>query len=196
MIKQLDDNTLVDRIKNENCAEALTELISRHSPICFSVIKKYLPKITSLGIPASDVYDEKDYIIWRAAMNFNPDKKSKISTWISNQVRYKCLNLISHRREFAIDSDAMDYLIDNSPNTDTKEKNFKNYIINVLNQINDPRIKKIYKLRYFNDSDKPCPWSQIGKKLKISAQTAINLHNKHKTLIKNKLKSKNRSDFI
>ena len=39
-------------------------------------------------------------------------------------------------------------------------------------------------------------WNKIGKTLGISTQTAINLHNKGKRFIKNKLTSLNNSDII
>jgi hypothetical protein len=40
------------------------------------------------------------------------------------------------------------------------------------------------------------PWNKIGKKLKISTQTAINLHDKGKKLLKNKLTTLNNNDII
>jgi DNA-directed RNA polymerase specialized sigma subunit len=40
------------------------------------------------------------------------------------------------------------------------------------------------------------PWKKIGKKLDISTQTAINLHNKAISLLKIKFNSKNCFDKI
>ena len=37
----VSDNYLVERISVSNCEESLAELISRHSALCFKIIKKY-----------------------------------------------------------------------------------------------------------------------------------------------------------
>ena len=64
---------------------------------------------------------------------------------------------------------------------------------NILNYISDKRIAKIFKLRY-SEKNKKMPWSKIAKSLKISTQTAINLHNKTLKVLKFKLKSDNLFD--
>ena len=50
-------------------------------------------------------------------------------------------------------------------------------------------------MRYFSGK-KLTPWSKISAKLKLSTQTVINLHNKGKKLLKNKLTTKNNIDII
>ena len=59
----------------------------------------------------------------------------------------------------------------------------------------DERASQIFKMRYFEDK-KNVSWAKIGKKLNISTQTAINIHNKTIDFLKNKLKSKNCFDKI
>ncbi len=68
-------------------------------------------------------------------------------------------------------------------------------IFSILDRIKDKRISRVFKLRYFNNK-KLTSWNKISKKLKISTQTAINLHNKGKLLLKNKLTSLNNNDII
>jgi DNA-directed RNA polymerase specialized sigma subunit len=75
------------------------------------------------------------------------------------------------------------------------KEELKEYIFEILNSLQDQRIHKIYNLRYFSNK-KNMPWKKIGKKLNISTQTAINLHNKAMVLLKNKLNSKNCFDKI
>jgi DNA-directed RNA polymerase specialized sigma subunit len=60
----------------------------------------------------------------------------------------------------------------------------------------DKRIKDIYQMRYFSDGPNLATWSEIGKKLKISTQTAINLHEKARVFLKNKMESKNFCDLV
>jgi len=59
----------------------------------------------------------------------------------------------------------------------------------------DKRIEKIFKMRYF-DSKKLKAWNEIGKKLHISTQTAINIHNKALEFLNKKITSKNLFDKI
>jgi DNA-directed RNA polymerase specialized sigma subunit len=51
-------------------------------------------------------------------------------------------------------------------------------------------------MRYLNNTNKKIPWNKIAKKLKISTQTAINIHNKAIKLLKTKVESKNSFDKI
>ena len=62
------------------------------------------------------------------------------------------------------------------------------FICNLISQFKDERMKKVFELRYFSGSKK-MTWVNIGSKLKVSAQTAINLHNKGKDMIRKKFDS-------
>jgi len=69
------------------------------------------------------------------------------------------------------------------------------FIFNLLKQLKDKRIEKIFKLRYFSER-KNMSWSKIGKRLNISTQTVINIHNRTIRFLKNKLESENLQDTI
>jgi len=47
-----------------------------------------------------------------------------------------------------------------------------------------------------NETNKKMSWNKIAKKLNISTQTAINIHNKTLKLLKTKVNSKNCFDKI
>ena len=64
------------------------------------------------------------------------------------------------------------------------------YVFNLLRQLKDSRIQTVFKLRYFHGDKKKMPWVKVAKTLKISTQTAINLHNKGKSILNRKMKSK------
>ena len=149
------------------------------------------------GIHVQDVIDEKDYIVYKSAMSFDPCKKSKFSTWLYNQVRYQCLNCMNENSHYlAIDNDKLNYLIEKTIPIEKEYKNINEYIHNIIDSCSDKRVERIFKMRYSNDSNKKMPWNKIAKKLKISTQTAINIHNKAIKLLKNKVKSKNSFDKI
>ena len=56
-----------------------------------------------------------------------------------------------------------------------------------LSSIKDQRVAKVYSLRYF--SGKKMTWSEIGKKMGFSSQTAINLHKRGADILKVKIKN-------
>ncbi len=72
---------------------------------------------------------------------------------------------------------------------------FREYVLNILYQIKDKRIAKVFKLRYFSDNSKKT-WSLVSSELDISIQTAINLHSKGIQILRNKIKSKDLLDSI
>ena len=56
-----------------------------------------------------------------------------------------------------------------------------------LSAIKDKRVAEVYSLRYF--SGKKMTWSEIGKKMGFSSQTAINLHKRGAEILKIKIKN-------
>ena len=108
----LDDTTLVKNVQEKNDELALKTLIERHSALCNSLYKKYSPPMIASGIHVEDIINEKDYIVYKSAMSFDPCKKSKFSTWLYNQVRYQCLNCMNENSHYlTLDNDKLNYLI-------------------------------------------------------------------------------------
>ena len=193
----LDDTTLVKNVQEKNDELALKTLIERHSALCNSLYKKYSPPMMASGIHVQDIINEKDYIVYKSAMSFDPCKKSKFSTWLYNQVRYQCLNCMNENSHYlTLDNDKLNYLIEKTAPVNKEYKNINEYIHNIIESCSDERVKKIFKMRYCNESAKRMPWNKIAKKLKISTQTAINIHNKAIKLLKTKVESKNSFDKI
>lgn len=193
----LDDTTLVKNVQEKNDELALKTLIERHSALCNSLYKKYSPPMMASGIHVQDIINEKDYIVYKSAMSFDPCKKSKFSTWLYNQVRYQCLNCMNENSHYlTLDNDKLNYLIEKTAPVNKEYKNINEYIHNIIESCSDERVKKIFKMRYCNESAKRMSWNKIAKKLKISTQTAINIHNKAIKLLKTKVESKNSFDKI
>jgi len=192
-IQDYNDSILVSNVQSSNDEESLKELIRRHNPMCFSLYKKYSSALDVSGANLQDLISSKDYMIYQSAKSFNPDKKSKFSTWLYNQIRYQCLNTInSNKNTLSMEVEKINFLIDQMSlkenNSSEKVKDTNEYIFKILESCLDKRILQIYKMRYFNGS-KLMAWSKIAKKLKISTQTAINLHKKGMVLLKVKINS-------
>jgi RNA polymerase sigma factor (sigma-70 family) len=191
------DEELIKKIKISNDENCLKQLIERHSPLCNNIYTKYSSALACSGIYLDDVKNEKDYIVYKSAISFDPDKKSKFSTWLYNQVRYQCLNLLNSNSKYISmeEKDIIYHMDKNAMKNEIKSAEVKEYIFDILDSLKDKRISKIYNLRYFHGK-KYMPWKKIGQRLKISTQTAINLHDKAINLLKIKFNSKNNFDKI
>lgn len=201
-MKRLDDKTdeyLIKRIKNLNCEDSLKILSARHSPLCYKIYKKYSPSFVVKNIDIDEVCREKDYVIYKSAKSFKLSKKVKFSTWLGNQIRYHCLNTINKKEDIIyMETKDLANIIDqqnqNNMNAN-KLVELKEYITLLLDQLKDERISKIFNMRYF-ETDTTQTWTKIGKKMNMSTQNAINLHNKGVQILKNKLTSKDLFDKI
>jgi len=199
LYNQKNDLELIEDVKCQNCSDAMKELEIRHSGVCFSMIKRYYNALSSTGLDPNEVAKEKHYIIYKSALNFYPDKNIKFSTWLGNQMRYHCLNSMNkNNSSVSMDNEKIKNIIEqkqSNENTKIIQKDNYDYIFNILSQLKDARIERIFQIRYFSDK-KNVSWSKIAKDLNISTQTAINLHNKSLKFLKNKLESENFQDTI
>lgn len=198
--KNKTDLELIDLVKNEIDGDAFVEVCRRYENIFYKVCQKYVAPLSSAGINVQDIFDEKNIIVFHCIQTFNSNKKAKLSTWIGNYARYLCLNTINSRKFILPTTDeeslkkleevqaAQDY-VNLAPSSEDYS-----YVLNIISQLKDKRVEEIFKYRYF--TDKKMIWSKIAKKMKISTQTAINLHNKGILILRKKVKSKNISDLV
>jgi len=201
MKKSIDksDLKLIKNIqKNVKVSDSLKELELKHSGICHQMIKKYQGAFTSIGIDPMDLNDEKKNIIYNSAIKFDPSKNIKFSTWVGNQMKYLCLNSLN-RKDLAIsmDNDKIKNIIEKRQ-AECNIKDFSDqidYIFNILKELKDDRIIDIFKFRYFSEK-KLMSWHKIAKKMNLSTQTIINLHNKNIKILCQKLNNKNSIDKI
>ena len=63
--------------------------LSRHSGIYVDMLKKFGYNSLSFS-QISDIMEDKDYVIYKAALEYNPDK-AKFSTHLANKTKYMCL---------------------------------------------------------------------------------------------------------
>tara|TARA_B100001123_G_C15341658_1_gene1035244 strand:- start:6120 stop:6710 length:591 start_codon:yes stop_codon:yes gene_type:complete len=194
---KITDTELVKNVKLNSCNSSLKELIYRHSALCVDICKKYTPALQASGVSVDDVYKDKDYIVYKSALSFNPNKNVKFSTWLGNQVRYYCLNTINKNGTLlSVDTDHLDYL--SSQKEDLNEKKYDleiEYVFTILSKLKDTRIKDVFNYRYFKTNKNKMPWSEIALKMGISTQTAINLHKRGIKILNKKMNS-NDPDII
>jgi len=198
-----EDSQLAVNIQEDNCEESLKKLIERHSKLCFNILQKFAPTLKDMGYHTEDIFNEKDFLIYKSAIKFKIDKKVKFSTWLGNYTRYHCLTLLSSKskqRVFCQEDEVIKFKLDKISEIKHEEKsqneNVKDFIGFLLDGIKDKRTKDIYMLRYFSPAGEKMTWKKIAKRVGVSSQTAINIHNRAKKILKNKIKSKNNFDFI
>ena len=192
----VSDNYLVERISVSNCEDSLTELISRHSALCFKIIKKYSGTFYVYNIDVNEASSDKNLIIWNSAKSFSPDKNVKFSTWLANQVKYSCLNALNKKskdRLVATEDEILDILKEKT--TEEKTDNLFEFTNNILKQLKDQRIKQIFSMRYSTFHKKPS-WCKVAEQLNVSTQTAINLHNRGIAVLRKKITSEKFLDTI
>ena len=201
----MEDLDLVKNIQENSCDASLKVLINRHSALCLDISKKYSPALNASGISMGDIFDEKDYLVYKSALSFDPEKKVKFSTWLGNQVRYHCLNTINgNNKKLLLENEKIDFMSEGSiecSELQTKEQSNSNlkieidYIFEILSKLPAPRIKEVFNLRYFS-SAKKTPWAKIAKQMGISTQTAINLHQRGINILNKKMTKSNKPDLI
>jgi len=195
------DKQLVRLVKNKADSEAFKEVCRRYENVFYKICQKYVSPLALAGVNPQDIFDEKTYILYHCISSFKPSKKTKLSTWIGNYARYLCLNSINSRKFIVptTDDDLKQHIEDSQAKAQYVQKHpFSqedfNYVLNILQQLKDPRILEIFRLRYFGS--KRLTWIMVARKMKMSAQTAINLHNRGLELIKRKMDSENISDVV
>ena len=193
---KVSDNYLVERIRLRSCERSLSELINRHSPLCFKILRKYSGSFYANNIDIAETSMDKNLIIWNSAKSFSIDKKVKFSTWLANQIKYHCLNSINKKvkdRLVTTEDNILDSLKEKETHAPTED--LFEFTGNILSQLKDSRVKRIFSLRYSSTRKKPS-WSKIAQELNISTQTAINLHNRGIEILRKKMKSEKFLDSI
>jgi RNA polymerase sigma factor (sigma-70 family) len=200
-LQHKSDSELVELIKSKADSDSFNEVCRRYENIFYKICQKYVNALSMSGVNPQDIFDEKTFIIYHCISSYKPSKKTKLGTWIGNYARYLCLNSINARKFIlpTTDADLKQYIEETQASQDFQQKQDNpkedfNYILNLLSQLKDPRITEIFKYRYLGH--KRMIWAHIAKKMNISTQTAINLHNKGIELIRRKLKSVNISDVL
>jgi RNA polymerase sigma factor (sigma-70 family) len=202
-INELCDNSLVKRVKADGCNESFKEILNRHEKLFYKICQNYMSILENKGHKRDEVLSDLSFVVFKAVKTYKINKKTKFSTWIGNCSKYYCLTLINSKNRFIdADEETIKYYIDNQSkdNFDSKESNIENkeFIFQILKKLKDPRIPKVFQLRYFDKDkkNKKPTWSVIAKKINTSTQTAINLHQRGIEILGKKIKSKNHSDTI
>jgi hypothetical protein len=190
---QHTDEYLVKEIKDKKDNDSLLELISRHSGIYVEMIRRYGQKhLTETQI--NDLMNEKDFNIYSAALEHD-EAKSKFSTYLANRTKYNCLTnkTINKKNSKFVNFDDVEYEQEANqeiPCENSSKREFLKKVCFLLEQHEDYRVKEIFQERYFSaDEKKLKPWKQIAKKMNLSIQGCIDIHNRTIEQLQKKIKN-------
>ena len=199
-VKSIEDSdiSLVTKIKDSNCNDSFEKLSSSYDNFYFSIARRYSQALTKMGMSKEEIKSEKDFILYKAIQSFDAKQKTKFSTWFCNCSRYHFLNYINSNKKYVLSEEKTIDFFNNKDILLVVDKNsdMLDYLNSLLSSFKDKRVYDVYKLRYFSNNEKLTTWNKIAKKLGMSTQTAINLHEKARSFLKTKIQSKNSFDLV
>tara|TARA_R110000824_G_scaffold17971_10_gene71960 strand:- start:1096 stop:1704 length:609 start_codon:yes stop_codon:yes gene_type:complete len=175
------DLTLISKIQDDNDQDSLLAIIDRHSGIFHSMVNYFMSNPQNT-LDKNTLVGEKDFTIYSAALNYDPDRNTKFSTHLANQTKWKCLNILNKKkknREIFIDDEKT--FIEPSCSSfikDIDKGEAMEMFEKCLKEEKDERVKKIVDMRYEGGHNKVTPWRFIAEELKMSIQGCINVHNR------------------
>tara|TARA_Y100000004_G_scaffold182654_1_gene229637 strand:+ start:16 stop:612 length:597 start_codon:yes stop_codon:yes gene_type:complete len=182
VIQKLTDSALTNLIKRDNSEDALNELISRHSGIYVDMLKRFgMNCLTENQV--LDIMKDKDYTIYKAALEYD-ESKAKFSTHLANKTKYMCLTQKTKNKNNRVTGNfekIQFFQEDKScpPDEECKTNDSFLRILNLIEKHKDKRLKVIFHERYFcGKRGKLKPWKEVAKKINLSAQGCINIHDK------------------
>ena len=186
------DLTLIEKLQERKDEDSLLQLIERHSGIYHSMVNHFMSHPQN-ALDKDQMVNEKDATIYSAAMNYDPNRKTKFSTHLANQTKWKCLNLLNKNKrmkQFFIDEDENHF----EPSCESFIADLtRGEVLSVfktcLKKEKDERVKKIVDMRYGAGNNKLTPWRHIAEELNMSIQGCINIHNRFIEKVKRHIKN-------
>ena len=176
------DLSLIEKVKKDRDENSLNQLIERHSGIYLDMVNSVIPNDCDF-LDKNDIIDDKDLSIYKAILNFDPDRNTKFSTYLGNETKWKCLNMFNRGTKYKyIDIDDLKEdcnfsdgkLVENISSKEMIDKIYEKAENHV-----DKRVSKIIELRYkVGEKNKTMPWKNISEYLNVSVQGCINIHDR------------------
>lgn len=185
-----DDLSLIKEIKKSNDENCIKELIAKHSGIYSQIVNETISDQSNIN--KNDIMDDKNLFIYQKALKFDPSRNMKFSTYLGLEIKWKCLNMHNKAKnyEYCDVGNETEHLVDKDYIKEYIDFETVNLIYEMAEKNPDHRVRKIIQMRYKDcKSNKLTPWKKIAKKLKLSIQGTINIHNRFIKEIKSELKN-------
>lgn len=177
---------------------SLQKIIDQYSGVCVAayqdiVKQKFSPHSSIVPAIECDTLADKEAIIYEAVIDYDPTRNTKFSSYLYDQMRYRCykgLNEINKtptlsdfdKIQFLKEAEGLEreYLKEEAARDSEDLKKILDFLKGVTNKTfkGADKAKKVIELRYFSGTKKPIPYKDIAKKFKVNTQTVLNWHNK------------------
>jgi len=182
MLNNYSDQDLIDIVKGnkEDCSNAMTEIINRHSGIFIEMVNYFVP-VDSPYCDRRELIEDKKFYIYKALMKYDKTKGTKFSTHLGNEAKWLCLNIYNkNKNKLMLPSSDIQYdkELTENPHAKSIEQESLKRVVEIIKDYPDDRVNKIFTMRYIDgDKNRVMPWKTISKELNMSIQGCINIHN-------------------
>jgi DNA-directed RNA polymerase specialized sigma subunit len=156
------------------------------------IVNSFLKNCNNSSVK-DDIINDKDFAIYNTALKFDETRGTKFSTFLGNEAKWMCLNANNKNKKFIELNDQSCDFDKIKDETEVDNKHFEDLILKdfqeEIKNHPDPRIKKIFEMRY-SGNKKLVPWRKISKKMNLSIQGCINIHNSALKSISKNIRSK------
>lgn len=197
-----DESTLISRVKERQDSEALTTLVNANTGIYLGVVNRYAHVYPNV-IKQPDLADDKLFNIYRFILDYNPDKGTKLSTWISTRTDYMCKEYLKRGERNPITSGTYGpggpVRFDESGDTFTtpagtpvtlKDEGSGGKVVEAVDRdmriedilaaarevCEDKRFEAIIRFRFLGSPKVCLSWREIGEKLGVSHETCRKIY--------------------
>jgi len=205
-----DEAALIARVKEKQDSDALMALANANTGIYLGVVGRYAHVYPAI-IRQPDLADDKLFNIYRFILDYNPDKGTKLSTWISSRTDYMCKEYLKKSEKnpitagtygpggpVCLDTGGDTYtsneggttitLASEAPDSQVVEqadRDLKMEVVTALAaQCKDQRFPIILKYRH---SEQALSWRQIGQKMGLSHEMSRKIYMKNIGAVKRRL---------
>jgi hypothetical protein len=177
------DLELIKKVQETGDNEAMSQLISLHSGVFETCLKQSLS--SDYDVFKNEIHEDKNYHLYRLAMNYDPSKNMKYPTWVGQNVKWMCMNVVNRCKVHeSLEEGSYDC---------SYEQQFEDFeqialeeLTNLAKSYPDERVLPIIEGRYFQT--KPKPWNKLAAELKTSQMCLTSLHDKFILWAKPKMK--------
>lgn len=178
-----EDLELIKKVQETGDNEAMKTLIQKHSGVYEQCLKESLS--SDYEVFKNEIHEDKNYHLYRLAMNYDPTKNMKYPTWVGQNVKWMCMNIVNRSRPWeSLEEGSYDCSYEQA--LEDVEQMALQEMAELAKTYPDNRLLAVFEGRYI--SPKPKSWKQLAVELKTSQNALTNLHNKFIVWAKPKMK--------
>lgn len=182
------DSKLIWHIKRRS-NEAVFEMRKRYEKIFYKIVSKYAKILPDFD--SGEILKDLEFLVYDSAKKFDKTRNCRFSTFFYLTCRFHILNRNRILKPlYCAENNTLDFWNNEQGNTlnpDYANDDIIKFILKILDNLPDKRIRQIFDLKYYQGK----PWKEISKILKLSGTQCINLENFGKKAIRDKLKKEN-----